>query len=228
VQLADGGELGEILVDADGMTLYIFDNDEEGVSNCSGGCLENWPPLIIEGELEAGDDVTATLGTITRDDGTTQVTVNGYPAYYWQGDTAAGDTTGHGVGGNWWVFGADGEPLRPAKVGLSDHPELGQILVDGNGMTLYIFDNDEVGVSNCSGGCLENWPPMLTEYEPAALSDVTATLGTITRDDGAMQVTVNGWPAYFWQGDSAEGDATGQGVGDVWWVFGPDGTAIRN
>ena len=79
VGVHSGGGLGDILVDADRMTLYIFDNDTEGVSNCSGGCLDAWPPFLSEGDPVAGDGVTAVVGTITRDDGTMQVTVNRLP-----------------------------------------------------------------------------------------------------------------------------------------------------
>ncbi|MCI0882514.1 MAG: hypothetical protein J4O05_10435, partial [Chloroflexi bacterium] len=228
VGVHSGGGLGDILVDADRMTLYIFDNDTEGVSNCSGGCLDAWPPFLSEGDPVAGDGVTAVVGTITRDDGTMQVTVNGFPAYYWQNDSAAGDTGGQARGNVWWVFNADGSPQRPAKVAAAENATLGSILVDGAGLTLYIFDNDTEGVSNCSGGCLGAWPPLLTDYGVVALGDITAELGTITRDDGTMQVTVNGFPAYYWQNDAAEGDTGGQGRGNVWWVFGEDGTAIRN
>jgi predicted lipoprotein with Yx(FWY)xxD motif len=227
VGLAENDDLGSILVDGAGMSLYIFDRDSEGVSNCSGGCLDNWPPLLSEYGTAALGDVTATLATIARDDGSMQVTVNGFPAYYWVGDSAEGDTAGNGVGNVWWVFNPDGTPQRPAKVGLAENDALGSILVDGAGLSLYIFDRDSEGVSNCSGGCLDNWPPLLSEYGTAALGDVTATLGTIARDDGSKQVTVNGFPAYYWVGDSVEGDTAGNGVGNVWWVFNPDGTPQR-
>lgn len=109
---ADDSDLGTILVDAEGNTIYFFANDEEGVSNCTGECLANWPPVLSEGTPEAGDGVSAELGTIPRPGGTPQVTVNGFPAYYFVGDSAPGDTTGQGVGGIWWVFGADGEPIE--------------------------------------------------------------------------------------------------------------------
>jgi predicted lipoprotein with Yx(FWY)xxD motif len=105
-------DLGQILTDADGLTIYYFANDTEGVSNCSGDCLANWPAVEISGTPTAGDGVTAELGTITRDDGTTQLTVNGFPAYLFAGDAAAGDTNGQGVNDVWWVFGADGEPIE--------------------------------------------------------------------------------------------------------------------
>jgi predicted lipoprotein with Yx(FWY)xxD motif len=111
IQAADS-DLGQILTDADGLTIYYFANDAEGVSNCADDCLANWPPVEVSGSAEAGEGVTADLGTITRDDGATQLTVNGFPAYYFSGDAAAGDTNGQGVGEVWWVFGADGEPIE--------------------------------------------------------------------------------------------------------------------
>ncbi len=111
VLVADS-ELGSILTDAEGMTIYWFANDTEGASNCEGDCLANWPPVTVDGEPTAGDGVDAELGTITGNDGSTQLTVNGFPAYYFAGDQAPGDTNGQGVGDVWWVFGADGEPIE--------------------------------------------------------------------------------------------------------------------
>ena len=105
-------DLGDILTDADGMTIYYFANDTEGVSNCADECLENWPIVVVDGEPTAGEGVDAELGTIEAADGSTQLTVNGFPAYYFAGDAAAGDVMGQGVGGVWWVFGADGEPIE--------------------------------------------------------------------------------------------------------------------
>ena len=106
--------LGEILVDPDGMTVYRFVPDTEGTSTCTGGCLDNWPAVTIgDGQtVAAGDSVSAEVDTITRDDGTTQATVNGFPVYYFANDAAAGDTNGQGVGGNWYVVGADGEMIQ--------------------------------------------------------------------------------------------------------------------
>ncbi len=107
-------DLGDILVDQDGMTVYRFVPDTEGASTCTGGCLENWPAVAVDdGEsISAGDGVTAEVDTFTRDDGTVQATVNGFPVYYFANDAAAGDTNGQGVGGNWYVVGADGEMIR--------------------------------------------------------------------------------------------------------------------
>lgn len=113
LQVTDSA-LGAILVDPDGMTVYRFVPDTEGTSTCTGGCLENWPPVAVDdgGTVAAGDRVNAELDTITRDDGTTQATVNGFPVYYFANDAAAGDTNGQGVGGNWYVVGADGEMIQ--------------------------------------------------------------------------------------------------------------------
>jgi predicted lipoprotein with Yx(FWY)xxD motif len=110
VLVADS-DLGEILTDAEGMTIYYFANDTEGTSNCTGDCLENWPPVVVDGEPTAGDGVEAELGTIDVE-GETWLTVNGFPAYYFAGDAAAGDVNGQAVGDVWWVFGPDGEPIE--------------------------------------------------------------------------------------------------------------------
>lgn len=90
------------LVDSRGFSLYLFANDvaDSGASACSGGCASAWPPLTADGALTAGAGVTGELGTITRDDGTTQVTYKGLPLYFFANDTAAGDTNGKDIP-NW-------------------------------------------------------------------------------------------------------------------------------
>lgn len=107
--------------------------------------------------------------------------------------------------------------------------ELGEVLVDGEGFTLYLFDEDSEGVSNCSGGCAETWPPVTVDGEPSAEEGADESLlGTIERDDGSTQVTYAGQPLYRYAPDAAPGDVTGQAVGDVWWVVDPGGEAIRD
>ncbi|MGV3489732.1 MAG: hypothetical protein ACO1OG_00275 [Devosia sp.] len=87
----------EILTDANGMTLYIFDKDTAGVSNCNGDCAVKWPPLMAADG--ATDDGEFTI--VTRADGTKMWAHEGMPLYLWIEDTAAGMTTGDGVGGVW-------------------------------------------------------------------------------------------------------------------------------
>ncbi len=107
---------------------------------------------------------------------------------------------------------------------------LGTILVDERGMTLYMFARDvrETSTSNCYGTCAANWPPLLTTDRPLAGPGVRPDLlGVTTRADGALQVTYNGWPLYYWFQDAQPGDTRGQNVAGVWFVLRPDGTAVR-
>lgn len=105
--------------------------------------------------------------------------------------------------------------------------DLGTIVVDDKGMTVYVFDNDTQGSgeSSCSGQCLGNWPPVTADQAPT-LDGVTGDVGTITGTDGSTQVTLDGWPLYYFAGDSAAGDTNGQAVSDIWWVVGADGKKI--
>ena len=107
-------------------------------------------------------------------------------------------------------------------VGVSEHPEHGEILVDSAGMTLYLFTQDKPGESVCYDSCAENWPPLTVEGSPTAKSELPGTLGTTDRQDGTSQVTYNEWPLYYWVQDQQPGDATGHGVNDVWFVVAPD------
>ncbi len=106
-------EHGEVLVDGDGMTLYVFDPDDQGPSTCYDECADAWPPLVADDAAQAGDGVDAgLLGTVERDDGSTQITYDGWPLYYWASDTSPGDATGQGVQDVWWVIEADATVLR--------------------------------------------------------------------------------------------------------------------
>ena len=113
VNLRDDPNLGSFLVDKIGMSLYIFLNDVPGTSNCYGGCEASWPPLFTGDAPVAGEGVDASLlGTTTRDDGSVQVTYNGWPLYYFASDANAGDVNGQDVGGVWYVIASDGEIIK--------------------------------------------------------------------------------------------------------------------
>jgi predicted lipoprotein with Yx(FWY)xxD motif len=105
---------------------------------------------------------------------------------------------------------------------------LGEVVVDGTGMTVYVFDTDTQGAetSACTGQCLANWPPVTTDSADPVVDGVTGEVGTIAGPDGSMQLTLDGWPLYTFAGDSAPGDVNGQGVNDVWWAVAPDGSRI--
>lgn len=93
--------LGPVLTGPSGLTLYTHTGDTASSSTCTGGCATAWPPLAVAtgATATAGTGVSGTLGTLTRADGTTQVTYNGMPLYGWQNDAKAGDVTGQGVNG---------------------------------------------------------------------------------------------------------------------------------
>ena len=106
LMVSESADLGSFLTDEKGMTLYLFTNDSPGMSACEGQCLVNWPPLLVEEGTEVeidGMDEEGLIGTITRSDGTIQVTYKDMPLYYWVNDKQPGDTTGHEVDGVWFV-----------------------------------------------------------------------------------------------------------------------------
>ena len=99
--------LGTILVDGNGRTLYLFAKDQPNQSACAGACAAAWPVDQTSGTPKAGSGATASLlGTITRSDGSTQVTYNKHPLYYFARDSGAGQQNGQGIdafGAKWFV-----------------------------------------------------------------------------------------------------------------------------
>jgi len=113
VSAAKAGDLGTILVTADGMTLYDFHKDKGGKSACYGACANAWPPLLTEGNPQAqGPAERSMLGTSKRKDGTVQVTYNGWPLYTYVADQAPGEANGNDVdqfGAEWYALKPNGE-----------------------------------------------------------------------------------------------------------------------
>jgi len=95
--------VGNYLTDGDGKTLYYFTKDSSGMSACSGDCIKNWPAFSADSFVLPSPMNASDFGTITRDDGTTQVTFKGYPLYYFIRDRKRGQITGQGVGKVWYV-----------------------------------------------------------------------------------------------------------------------------
>lgn len=112
--------LGDVLVDGDGRTLYLFTKDEGETSTCTGGCASAWPALMVDGPPVAGTGVDeAQLGTNAAG----QVTYGGRPLYRYAQDAEAGDVTGQGVGGVWFAVDADGNPIESeASAPSNDQP----------------------------------------------------------------------------------------------------------
>lgn len=102
--------VGDYVAGKDGKALYIFTPDTGTTSACTGECATNWPPLVVAaiGDVAAGSGVTGALATITRDDGSLQVTLGGRPLYYFRNDTAGGQTNGHEANDVWFLASPDG------------------------------------------------------------------------------------------------------------------------
>jgi predicted lipoprotein with Yx(FWY)xxD motif len=118
-------DLGKVLVNSKGRTLYMFLADQGTTSACSGACAANWPPLRASGTPKAGKGAKASLlSTSPRSDGKAQVVYNGHPVYTFQKDTKAGDTTGQGVnafGAQWFAVSGTGNQVtaQPSTSGGS-------------------------------------------------------------------------------------------------------------
>jgi len=93
----------------------------------------------------------------------------------------------------------------------------GKALVDAKGMTLYIFDRDATGKSNCDGACATKWPPLKAAADAKPSGDWTV----VTRDDGGKQWAYKGKPLYLFAKDTRPGDVTGDGVNSVWHIAAP-------
>ncbi|WP_405984792.1 SCO0930 family lipoprotein [Streptomyces sp. NBC_00872] len=261
--LANDPNLGAIVTDATGFTLYRFTKDGPNptVSACEGDCAKLWPPVPADGAtLPTGLDA-ALMGSVTRQDGSTQLTLAGLPLYRYAQDSKPGQTSGDGVGGTWFaslpedkvpgldgVLGDSADPTgtgtdpgagetgagdgaAAALPGLSvvDDPDLGEIVVDAKGRTLYRFtkDTDWPMTTACTGACLDKW-------KPAALVDKNDVEGIapklvipFKRPDGKDQQTLDCWPLYWFTGDEQPGDINGQGVGGTWFAVAPDGSLVK-
>ena len=115
-----------------------------------------------------------------------------------------------------------------ATLKVASSPD-GQILVDGSGRTLYLFEADKGTVSSCNGACATAWPPDTTTGMPKASGLSVSTVGDSVRADKSTQVTVAGHPLYYFADDSKPGDVNGQGInafGGKWYVVAPNGTAV--
>ncbi|GEB62359.1 SCO0930 family lipoprotein [Streptomyces gardneri] len=236
--------LGTVVTDAAGFTLYRFDKDtaKPSASNCDGDCAKAWPP-VPAGSTQPGDVKASRTGSVDRADGTKQLTIAGWPVYRFAKDTAPGQTNGQGVGGTWFAVTPDGKkagttapeadedgtgkPL-PA-LSLRNDDQLGRIIQDGKGRTLYRFTKDTAWPmkSNCEGACLEKWRPA----KPVDVNDIDGIdpkkLIILTRPDGTKQLTIDCWPLYWFTGDKTPGDTNGQGVGSTWFAVTADGKLAK-
>jgi predicted lipoprotein with Yx(FWY)xxD motif len=115
-----------------------------------------------------------------------------------------------------------------ATIAMTKNPQLGPILTDSKGNTVYAFAKDSKEMSNCNASCASVWPPVTTSAKPTAGGSVSASkLGTTKRSDGSTQVTYGGRPLYTYTADSSPGDVAGNGInefGGLWYAVQPNGS----
>ena len=104
--------LGDIVVDGEGRTLYLFTADNGTTTACTGGCATAWPALVAP--VTAGSGVTGAVTEATQADGAKQIALNGHLLYYYAADAAPGATSGQGVGGQWYVVDGAGNAITKA------------------------------------------------------------------------------------------------------------------
>lgn len=197
---------GWLLTNANGMSLYTFELDQEpGKSTCNGPCAQLWPPLAAK----ADDKSMGEWAVIARDDGSKQWAFRGKPLYAYSRDSDPGTTYGDDLNGQWVV--AIKPVALPAGVTISK-TDAGHVLADVASMTLYVSDADKSGESNCDLVCVSIWQPLAAPWMGAALGDWTS----ITRKDGTKQWAYKGKPLYRYTADVLPGEISSNGVGKSW------------
>lgn len=115
VAVEESEQYGQYLVASDGRAVYLYFEDSQGRSNCTGECAEIWPPVLAESGEPQVDDPSidqSKLGTIQREDGSTQVTYDGHPLYFYAQDSGPGEATGQGVNNEWALITVEGEAVQ--------------------------------------------------------------------------------------------------------------------
>lgn len=228
----EGEEETQYFVDSEGRTIYLFASDYAGINNFTAADLSNngvWPIFhdelgAVPSSVEASDFSTITVH------GEQQLTYKGWPLYYFGQDTERGDNKGVSVPnpGVWPIVNTETEeaPEPPANVLITVDDVHGEIITDGDGVSLYFFTRDADGTNHCTGGCENFWPIF---YEADIRLEESSALdandfGVITLSDGTTkQTTYKGWPVYYFapagdQAVEAAGEVGGDDFNKVWYV----------
>jgi len=150
-------------------------------------------------------------------------------AYGGGGSSTASESSGRSYGGGETSSGGGSGSAGGAVVSVGSATNVGQVLVDSKGMTLYYFEKDKKGSgkSACSGACASVWPPLTSGGAAKAMGGAQASqLGTIKRSDGTTQVTYAGWPLYTYMVDTKPGEDNGTDIksyGATWYPLHPNG-----
>ena len=167
---------------------------------------------------EAATATTRAATATTKAAATTTTAADSGGLYGSPATTAGGATATTAASG--------GAATGTSAVAIADS-SLGKILVDGKGMTLYMFVPDNQGPSTCVDKCLDAWPALAGPATAGTGVDASK-LGMAARPDGTQQATYGGWPLYTFIQDAAPGDVNGQDSGEKWYVIGADGVPIKD
>ncbi|PNG91293.1 hypothetical protein SMF913_26758 [Streptomyces malaysiensis] len=225
----EDAKLGKFITDGKGWTLYRFDEDtpKPAKSNCNDDCATKWPAVPADDAAATTGIDSAKLGSVTRSDGTKQLTLAGWPVYRFAGDDKPGDTKGQGVGGTWNALAPDGKPAGKTaatddslQLMVNNNAELGKIIVDGDGMTVYRFNKDSAWPmkTGCLGACLDTWKPVKAVDTTKVAGVDAAKVTSFKRPDGTKQAAFDCWLLYTFTGDKKPGDINGQGVKGTWFA----------
>jgi predicted lipoprotein with Yx(FWY)xxD motif len=212
---------GEVFTSQTGLSLYFFDKDTAGVSNCLGklddssSCIAKWPPLLATADTQ----VSGNFSLIKRDDGTLHWAWKGRALYSFSGDQTLGDTKGDGLAGVWhlarrapFALSSAAVPAYQAKAVVWSQQEVsGQLQGrrwNKEAFSLYLFDNDPIDSSSCVSACLNAWPPLLAD----AGSIATEPLSLISRGSGNKQWAYLGKPLYLYAKDALAGETKGESM----------------
>jgi predicted lipoprotein with Yx(FWY)xxD motif len=236
--------LTPIVTSASGRTVYRFDNDSANPSQstCFDACAQKWEPVLAGSGVvvEGGGIDESKLATIDRPEGK-QVTLKGWPLYYFKDDLKLGQLAGQGQGGVWFAVNPQGGKAKSTQQAKAAAPVQKDVqtltvnVVDGfmpfvtnqAGRTIYRFDNDSAKPSRttCFGECAKKWEPVLAGKNGVRILNnkiSPVSVGLIDRPEG-KQVTLNGWPLYYFHKDKELGQTAGYGVGNLWFAIAPDG-----
>jgi predicted lipoprotein with Yx(FWY)xxD motif len=198
---------GVRLTDAEGFTLYQYENDlrEPGASTCTDECAVRHPPLLV---VDASQEIPESWSLVEREAGIQQWAYEGMPLYRY-----ARDSHGHaayGEGDGWTVAF---EPITtPAEMSIAS-TVLGHVLASSSGRTIYTHAGDEQSESfDCIAECLETWSPLKAPWGAVDYGDFSVR----ARDDGIHQWAYRDQPLYHYARDSGRGDTSGDGVDGVW------------
>lgn len=230
-------KLGKFVADSAGLTLYRFDEDtpKPAKSNCNDACATKWPPVPADDATAGAGIDSAKLGKVKRDDGTEQLTLEGWPVYRYAGDTKAGETKGQGVGGTWNALAPDGKPAGKKAAGgalelmVSNNADLGKIMVNSEGMTVYRFDKDTpwpMKTACVDAACLNTWKPVKAVDTTKVAGVDASKVTSFTRPDGTKQAAFDCWLLYTFAGDKKPGDTNGQGVKGTWFALDDKGKKV--